>query len=313
MKTYSFREGSLPAGFEPDYEPSVFNWPAFIAFHQAGEAVSFYLLEERRKKIMAEIHFRIIDHLARSPFRAPFGSVECSSEIQPEVLYRFVEHFELRLKNKGVTDIYIKNPPRAYAPAKLSLLETFLMNQKYTATDAEVDAVIKVTERPFAANIRHSEKLRMLQAERAGFSFAELGTDQFRPVFDFIAKCHQEKDYQLSITHGEMERMVCKFPDRYLFFAVRQREKIVAASVSVRVTENILYNFLVNHDKEFNHLSPAVPLMEGIYEYCQRNNIGLFDLGTSALHGKPNFSLLDFKLHVGAVASSRLSFYKKIG
>lgn len=312
MKAYTFREGSLPAGFEPDYEPAVFNWPAFASFHQAGEAVAFYLLEERRKKIMAEIHFRIIDRLARSPFRAPFGSVECSSEIQPEVLYRFVEHFELRLKNKGVTDIYIKNPPRAYAPAKLSLLETFLLNQKYTATDAEVDAIIKVTEKPFAENIRHSEKLRMRQGERAGFSFAELAADQFRHVFEFISKCHQEKGYKLSIAPGEMERIIRKFPGRYLFFVVRLGEKMIAASVSVRVTGNILYNFLVNHEKEFNHLSPAVLLMEGIYEYCQRNDIGLFDLGTSALHGKPNFSLLDFKLHVGAVASSRLSFYKKI-
>jgi hypothetical protein len=216
------------------------------------------------------------------------------------------------LKNKGVTDIYIKNPPRAYAPAKLSLLETFLLNQKYTATDAEVDAVIEVTEAPFAEKIRHSEKLRMRQAERAGLSFAELGAEQFRHVFDFISKCHQEKGYNLSIAAGELERMIRKFPGRYLFFVVRLGEKTVAASVSVRVTGKILYNFLVNHEKAFNHLSPAVPLMEGIYGYCQHHHIGLWDLGTSAWQGKPNFSLLDFKLHMGAVSSSRLSFYKKI-
>lgn len=312
MEVYTFREGSLPAGFERDYEPAIFNWPAFAAFHQAGEAIAFYLLDERRKKMVAEIHFRITDRLARSPFRAPFGSVECSADIQPEVLYRFIEDFELRLKNKGVTDIYIKNPPRAYAPAKLSLLETFLLNQKYTATDAEVDAVIDVTEAPFAEKMRHSERLRMRQAERAGFSFAELAADQFRDVFEFISKCHQEKGYKLSIAPGEMDRMNHKFPGRYLFFVIRLGEKTVAAAVSVRVTGNILYNFLVNHEQEFNHLSPAVLLMEGIYGYCQRHNIGLFDLGTSAWQGKPNFSLLDFKRHVGAVASSRLSFYKKI-
>lgn len=312
MKVYTFLEGSSPAGFVPDYDPAIFNWPEFTALHPAGEATAFYLLDERRKKIMAEIHFRITDHLARSPFRAPFGSVECSSDIQPQVLYRFIEDFELRLKNKGVTDIYIKNPPHVYAPAKLSLLETFLLNQHYTATDAEVDAVIEVTKDPFAERIRHSENLRMRQAELAGFSFAELTPGQGRHVYDFISGCHQQKGYKLSIAPGEMERLIRRFPGRYLFFVIRQGEKTVAASVSVRVTANILYNFLVNHEKELDHLSPAVPLMEGIYGYCQRNGIGLFDLGTSAWQGKPNFSLLDFKLHVGAMPGSRFSFYKKI-
>lgn len=297
----------------PDYEPAIFNWPAFASFHHAGKTVAFYLLDDRRKKAVAEIHFQIIDHLARSPFKAPFGSVEFSPGIRPELLYRFLEYFELRLKKKDVTDIYIKNPPREYAPAKLSMLETFFLNQKYTATDAEVGAVIGVSDEPFTDDIRNSERLRVRQSERAGLSFTELTAEKFSEVLEFIAKCHQEKAYKLSITPGELEKTMRKFPGRYLLFAIRREEKMVAASVSIRVTEKVLYNFLVNHEKEYNHLSPAVPLMEGIYAYCQRHHIQLFDLGTSALQGKPNFSLLDFKLRLGAVPSSKLSFYKKIG
>jgi hypothetical protein len=85
-----------------------------------------------------------------------------------------------------------------------------------------------------------------------------------------------------------------------------------AAAVSILVNRDIVYNFLVNHNSEFNNLSPAVLLMEGIYDHCQEHDIGLLDLGTSALGGQPNFPLLDFKLRLGAVPVSKMSFYKNL-
>jgi hypothetical protein len=52
--------------------------------------------------------------------------------------------------------------------------------------------------------------------------------------------------------------------------------------------------------------------MEGIYEHCQVEKIRLIDLGTSALNGRPNFGLLDFKLNLGAVPTEKLTFEKKL-
>jgi hypothetical protein len=117
----------------------------------------------------------------------------------------------------------------------------------------------------------------------------------------------------MSVSAGELLETVSVFPDRYHLFVVRQEQKVVAASVGIGVTDKILYNFLANHETEYNHLSPAIILMEGIYDYCRLNRIHLFDLGTSALQGEPNFSLLDFKVHIGGRLTSKFSFYKNIG
>jgi hypothetical protein len=50
--------------------------------------------------------------------------------------------------------------------------------------------------------------------------------------------------------------------------------------------------------------------MEGIYEYCQVEKYRLIDLGTSALKGRPNFTLLDFKLNLGATPTEKVVYEK---
>ncbi|MEX1239446.1 MAG: GNAT family N-acetyltransferase [Cyclobacteriaceae bacterium] len=313
MEAFTFHEGSLPPGFTLDYEPAIFNLPAFALSQGAVPSISFYLLDGKREKAVTGIHFQLVDHVARSLLKTPFGSVECADHINPKVLYGFLEKIELQLKEKGVTDIYIKNPPRDYSSARLSLLETLFFNRQYLVSDAEVGTLDEVTDAPFGEVIRHSEKLRMQQGRRAGFIFHQADLEDLEEVYDFIGQCHQEKGYEISITHGELQKTARAFPERYLLFGVRQEEKLLAASISVRVNKSVLYSFLMNHEKEYNHLSPTIPLMEGMYNYCRRNGIPLFDLGTSALREKPNFSLLDFKLHIGGRPTSKFSFHKNIG
>lgn len=314
MEPYTFHEGPLPDGTALDYEEALFNLPAFAAAGQrhCPPSISYYLMGQRRKKAIAGIHFQLSAHQALSPFKAPFGSVECSEHIEPKRLYRFLEAMETNLKDKGITEIRIKNPPRAYAPAKLALMEIFFLNQKYVITHAEAGAVITVTQKRFVDIIRHSEKLRVRQAHNAGFVFHQAGLHHFPEVFDFISGCHREKGYGLSITADELYRTARAFPGRYLLFVVREQEKIRAAAISIRINSKILYNFLANHNKECNNLSPAVMLMEGIYDHCRDNGFELLDLGTSALQDKPNFTLLDFKMHIGATPTSKLSFCKSI-
>lgn len=310
MEAYTFHDGSLPNGVTLDYEPAIFNLPAFVAMQDPLPARSFYLVD--RGKAVAGVHFHLSGNTARSPFKAPFGSLECSDLINPARLYRFVEFVETRLKESGIEEIYIKDPPRAYAPRNLSLLEVFFINRGYAIVEAETGAAIPVKDTLFRQVIRHSEKLRLRQGENAGLNFKELSPDRLEEVYDFIAGCHHKKGYGLSITASHLMATARLFPGRYHAFAVLRDETIVAASVAIRVKEKILYNFLMNHEKDFNPLSPTVRLMEGMYAFCQANNISLFDLGTSALHGAPNFTLLDFKMHTGGEATSKFTFHKKI-
>ncbi len=313
METHSFHEGTLPSGFSLDFEPAVFNTAGFLALQSATAPVKFHALHLKRRKSVACVHFFLQNESARTPARAPFGSFEFSAGISPRLLFDFVAYVDRQLTDRGVKEIFIKNPPRDYFPANISLLETILVNHGYAVADAEVSAIIPVSQKPFTDIIRHSEGLRLRQAVGAQLQVRKLPSGEEMDLFHLIEIWHAAKGYPLSITKEQFQHAVRQFPDDYLLLAVMEGEKKIAGSVSVRVQQRILYNFLVNHDKAYDPLSPGLLLMQGAYDHCAENGIDLLDLGTSALDGRPNFSLLDFKLRIGGVTTSKFSFHKRTG
>lgn len=312
MKTYKFHEGKLPSDIPADYETAIFNLPAFQSLQESKQVISFYILNTTQKKAAAGIHFHLENGLAQSLFRAPFGSVEFSGQLVPGILYEFLEYVESQLKKRGISDVFIKSPPQGYEPLRSSLPETFFLNQKYVISEAEVSTLIRVTDEPFADIMRHSERLRMQRAQKADFIFKKLSIDHLDEVYLFLSQCHADKGYKPSMTLQELKRTANEFPEQYLLFVILQGKKLVAATVSIRIKKNILYNFFANHEREYDQFSPLVLLINGLYGYCRENNITLLDLGTSSLDGKPNFKLLDFKMHIGGIPSSKFTFYKKI-
>lgn len=311
MEAYIFHHGAQPEEIIPDFEPALFNLPEFFLEKEPSGWLSFYALGKTGRAV-AWLHFHVAGKVARSPAKAPFGSIECVENLNPSLLHDFLRYVETTLSEMGIREIYMKNPPRAYSPQTLSLVETFLLNLGYAVSDAEPGVTISVNSKPFTQVIRRSEMLRHKQAQRAGFSFRQIAEGQLDEVYGFILACHREKGYKISIALEDLSAAVKKFPGRYLLFGVFSDEQLLGATVSILVRKHILYNFLLNHEKRYNHLSPPVLLMEGLYNFCQANSISLLDLGTSSLHGEPNFTLLDFKMHLGGGPTSKFSFYKKI-
>ena len=114
------------------------------------------------------------------------------------------------------------------------------------------------------------------------------------------------------MTFDHLERSMVAFADRYLFFGLFLGQDLAAAAITVRVNQRILYDYAHSHDREFDNLSPVISLIDGIYGYCHDNEIGILDLGTSALEGQPDFDLLYFKRSLGARTTLKLTFEKSL-
>lgn len=305
-------EGPLPSGYQADFEYSLFNLPDFLDLQAQTGWISFHLVNSAKRRILASLHFHVDNGIARSPFRAPFGSVEGTQEANAEHLFNLLHYPEEHLRAQGVREIQIVSPPREYAPDFISLIETILINLGYTVPRAEAGAIIPVSEVAFESRVRSSELARRKQALDAGLSFTRLSTGEFDLVYETIAGWHASKGYKLLVDEDHLRKTIGKYPDRYVLSGVYHQGQLRAAAVSVRVRSDILYNFLVNHDVSYNSYSPPVILMDGLYRYCQENGIRLFDLGTSAIDQRPNFPLLAFKLHLGAVPTSKFWFRKAL-
>jgi hypothetical protein len=307
-----FIEGKLPPSHRYDFDPYLFNLPANLLLQAKDGWHSFYAIRADKKLVRAHVHFHVEGHIASSPFKNPFGCFEFSDAFTPKELFEFIKFVEHSLKKKRISKIVLKCYPHIYQPYRTALLSTFLLNHHFKIDEAEINACIEISASKLFESLSSWEKRKLKQQEKKELRFKHLPSEKFREVYDFIESCRNERNQSLSMTVDQLERVIKAFPEKFSLFAVLDNKIFAAASIAIRVNKGILYNFYSAHAKQYDSLSPVVGLMEGMYKFCQHEHIKLLDLGTSSLRGKPNFSLLDFKINMGAVPTPKFSFSKEL-
>jgi hypothetical protein len=308
----NFIEGPLPEGYRCDFDTYLFNSPRNLTIQSLDGWHSYHALRPEKKTAKARVHFHLDGKLAVTPLRNPFGSYEFSDSIEPKELFDFIRWVEASLAAKGAKKIEIKTHPALYNPPASAILTTFLCNLGYKIKNAELSSCIEVSQTALYQIMSSYEKRKSGQIKRSNLRFSTVPVTKINEVFDFISSCREERKQSLSMSYGQMKTVCDHFPDRFCLFGVYDNHALAAASISILVNRTVLYNFYSAHAKQYDALSPVVRLMEGMYEFCQTEKIRLIDLGTSALQGRPNFSLLDFKLNLGATPTQKLTFEKVI-
>jgi len=312
LEDFIFHEGSLPSGYRFGFEPAVFHQPAHRKLQAATGWTTFHAFSRTRDEVVATVAFHVDNGTASCCVKSPFGTADFVDDLAPKVLYDFLVYAEDQLRAAGATRIVMKNYPLAYHYGKGSLLTTFLLNLGYTVSDAEAGAVIDVLPEELEERMHPWEKRKLRKAQQSGIQFREMPLDNVGEIYLFILGCRKQKGHSLSMTLPELKETLQAFPKHFALFGAFQFDVMVAASIAIHVNDRILYNFYSAHQQEFDSFSPAVFLIANIYKYCRTNEIALLDLGTSAWEGKPNFSLLDFKLHLGAQPTTKLTFEKQL-
>ncbi len=260
---------------------------------------------------MAQVSFHVQHGKAITPVRAPFGSFLFSERLAPVCLFEFIQHCEAHLEKKGVRSIRITEPPLFYRTSG-ELLHTILMNLNYRIDHAELSSGIKIDSIDFEEKIEAWEKRKLKQAKKKGLQFKTLPRTELENVYNFISKCRKQRGHSLSMTLEELKTTMNIFKDSFFLFGSYFQKELTSASIAIRVHPAILYNFYSGHLKKFDSISPVVLLINGLYKFCESNQIQLLDLGTSSVDGHINFGLLDFKLRLGAVPSMKLTFEKEL-
>lgn len=305
-------EGNPPASFKKDYEISLFNSQTYQQLQRQSGWKSYHVVRKDRKKILASVFFFVEEAKAWSPWRAPFGSFELSDKITTQELFDFVSFIEKKLKDQGVRQVSIKSYPEQYHSSHHSLISVVLFNHGYKIINAELGACIDVNEMSLASKMDSWEKRKLNQGIKEGLMFNYLDSKKLKQVYDFILECRQAKGYILSMTWEELQNTVKNLKHSFKLFGVFLKGELVAASISVRINNRVLYNFYSAHHPQYNRISPVVFLINSMYKWCYDHKMNLLDLGTSAMGGIPNFPLIDFKLRLGAHPAMKLTFEKRL-
>jgi hypothetical protein len=300
----------LPPGYTPDFVTFLFNTSDHLHL-QSDNWLHFFLIGKSNRKIKAQLSVHVDGGVAISPVKAPFGSFQYAKDLSPEELYEFISECEVRLKGRDVNAMKLVEPPSYYRDSG-DTLYTMLFNRGFKASNVELSCGIRIDALNFEEKLESWEKRKLRQGRTGGLRFKALPISELDTVYNFMSRCRSERGTALSMTLEALKQTVNVFTDRFFLFVALLEKECVAASISIQVHPDILYNFYSGHLKKYDSMSPVVFLMGGMYKFCESHDIRLLDLGTSAINGEPNFSLLEFKMRLGGIPSIKFTFEKQL-
>jgi hypothetical protein len=309
---FEFLTGEIPPTLQFSGEHNLYNVHEYINTWPDINTLSFYILHRLKNKIIGYIRFQVIGKKALSPYMAPFGSFTIADEVNFVTLYEFNNFIVDYLKDIGIREIEIKHYPRFYNTNATELIVIIFGLNGFNVTTIDINQYIKVSDSPFSSNIHSMERRRLNKCEKAGFIFNEHQNTEAERMFKYIESFRKIRKIPVNIDLDTMINLVGKFPDKYKFFSVSIDQEIIALTIVVKVNNSVLYNFLPAHNELYNHYSPMIFLLNGIYKYAVLNDYQFIDLGISSKDGKPQQGLIEFKERLGGITTSKLTFTKEI-
>lgn len=313
LKTFDFLVDSMPFGYSFNFENYLFNKIKHINTQGINTRADYFIVNNVRKRIEAKIHFLIHHHQAFSPYKSLFGSFEFSPRIHPNLVKEFWYFIENDLKKRGVSRISIVNYSECYAPQKTEVTKRILTKSGFVVKKRAVNHHIAIAEESLESKMHLMEIRRLNKCKKSKFTFQQESHEKAAEIYDYLENCRSEQDLDMSITRKIFLDYIDQFPQDYSLFSIKNKKELLAATITVRVSRKILYNFLPGSLKKFKRFSPTVMLVYGLYEYCQQHSYEMLDLGISTeKDGKDQDSLIEFKENIGGVKSYKYFFEKQL-
>ncbi len=314
MRDYTIlRQRSPLAGAIPPFSEAsfFFNNAGHICQQSTRPFCVITALNQATGQADARCAFFIESDHALSPVAAPFGSVEFISTLPDAVLSNLIDALTDEARATGVPILRLVNYPHCYAPQQAHRLTERLLQLGFRVTAADQTYFLPINTDSFEKTIVSSERQRLRKCQRAGFRFVHWRCPDIDAVTSFLVRTREQRGYNLTLPPDRLTNLIRAFPKQFAVFVVNDGSALIALAVTVRVRDDILYNFLPASDPGYRAHSPMVLLTDGLYDYCQQQKIRLLDLGVS-LDGdhEPKPSLVRFKRNLGAQESPKLTFEK---
>ena len=315
---------ATPAGQPPAaprlplaFEPLLFLTPAHQALQQHGHpTLAFFLEDEATGTTIAQLYV-VPDFegpgLARSPGQSSFGSVQLADKLPATALHLLLDAAEATLRQHHQYQLELRNHPACYDLTGAATLAEVLPQRGYRVILDEQNYYLD-TQRDYAAHLTYNERHCLRKCQRAGFVLEQEPPYLLPLAYEFMAECRRERGQSLSLPLERVQALFKEFPRQHLLLSVREPSgEWAAVLIAIRASSRVFYDFYLASPLRLNKLSPAVQLLGGLHAYAQANEAAIVDLGTSTLpSGGPNVPLLNFKRHLGGIASQRLTWQKAL-
>lgn len=290
----------------------VFNTAAFNAIN-AYKCEQVYYLTFKDSKTRLGIIFGVREHKLISPFSAPFGGFECTSEdIRLQQIDAALIALEAWAKEKMFHGIRIISPSFFYNENFLNKIYNCLYRADFVSNNIELNyqfPTFKFDEN-YSNSIWYNAKKNLKRAQQSNLSFEKLNTENGKLAYDVIAQNRKERGFPLRMTWEQVqETMTVISVD---FFVVKKEETPIGAALIFQVTNEIVQVVYWGDLPEFAEYKTMNFLSFNVFQYYKNQGIKIIDIGPSTENSIPNYGLCEFKESIGCDISIKTEFYKKL-
>lgn len=254
-----------------------------------------------------EIYFSQHEKNLVSLHASPFGGFLTDRELKKGDLLVCLNEMCEWSATYGIASAVIRMFPDDYHPRFASLIRETLLEFGFKILCTDIAQYIPI-EVQGSMDLNTHKRRRLRNSATLGFQFRSLAPVDLDRCYDLFVQSRNNKGYPVTMSLAALKNIFALFPDEYLLFGLFDGERLIAASITIQVSDKIMYCFYIGDDLEYRTHSPVTALVYGIYDYCKMNNFLTLDLGISTDKGILNEGLFNFKKSFGALESPKLTF-----
>ncbi len=290
----------------------LFNTAAFNNVN-AYKCEQVYYLIFKDSKVRLGIIFGLRANKLVSPFSAPFGGFESTSDdIRLQQIDAAIEVLTIWATNKKFEGMRIVSPSFFYNENFLNKIYNGLYRSGFESKNIELNYQFpthKFTEN-YQTEIWYNARKNLNRAFKAALVFEKLAIENAKQAYDVIAQNRKERGFPLRMTWEQVQETMSVITAD--FFLVKKEETAIGAAVVFHVAEQVVQVIYWGdlpqyaNDKTMNFLS------FNLFQHYKQQSITMVDIGPSTEDSVPNYGLCEFKESIGCDISIKTEFYKKL-
>jgi len=303
MRSLSISD-TIDSSYKWAYIDYLYNHADFQEINNDLPQKSFFLVDKAKNEVYGHLSVQLLEGKAISHVSAPYGGISFSDQISEEEKLFFGLEIKRRLSKDGLQELLLHQPP------KLSKndhgFERSLDYAGFNVVKQREYQMISLLE-DFEVKLHEMEKRKFKKSIEKGFRFELARPSELKGILDFVIEQRSVLGYEFSMGWEQLKEYQKAFPENYFGARVWDGDQLISASILVKESSGVLYQFAPAHIKRYNKYSPVVFLTKQICEWAKTQGFTWLNLGTSYLDDQRNEGLYSFKEKLGAevfVASS---------
>ncbi len=297
---YISYQGDLSPNQKIDYPTLCYYDSEYLNVQSYQVIEKKYLINQEKNKVVG-ICILSVDQNQRkvSLPKAPFGSLYVNESIESDQIKSWL--------NKIIQpSLILRHYPPIYGKKVNHLLEKSSFKRLIRDLNHHIEL------KNFNLSMLHDmQKRRIQKCLKAGFRLEKItSVEEVIQTHSYLSACRVEQGLTINITQKKLLLLFNKLPLNYHIFQVlNPKNEIMAATIVVKATENIIYNYLPGNLKSSNSYSPMAFLIFQMAKYYQDRSFQYLDLGVSSINGIEQITLALFKERMGAKKSFKDTYY----